>query len=220
MSNISTAVTEPVVIGTPNYLAPLYVTSSGSVIPPASSGDIGVFSSVTYSGVELKNKGTIDGGTGTPPNVYGYYSGSGGDAVDFTATGGITNYANITGGAGAYARGGSGSGGIGVSMDAGTLTNSGSIAGGSGSNAYAFKAGSGGTGVSIDTGTLINTGSVAGGKGGNAADHAGIGGIGAIQIGGTLTNSGSITGGNGGAARLFAPGNAGVGVMLGSAGNL
>jgi Hint domain-containing protein len=216
-STINTAVTKPVVIGTAagDYSGPVYVTYSGSVEPPSSSADIGVYSSYSYSGVELTNNGTIDGGTGLPTGGSG--GGSGGDAIEFTAPGGITNYGNVTGGGGGHAYMFAGSGGTGVSMGAGTLTNYGSIDGGVGAGDSFSNAGSGGTGVSIGGGTLLNHSGIGGGDGGFSPFYnAGSGGAGVSLIGGTLVNyfDGNITGGSGGNAFGDHSGGGGTGVFV------
>ena len=134
--------------------------------------------------------------------------------------------------------GNGGDGGAGVLLSGGgTVTNSGSIAGGNGGAAgiagpanteggNGGNGGAGGAGVLLSgSGTVTNSGSIAGGNGGAAGiagpanteggngGNGGAGGAGVLLSGsGTVTNSGSIAGGNGGAGGI-------AGSALGIGGN-
>ncbi len=88
-------------------------------------------------------------------------------------------------------------GGDGVDFAAsGTLTNSGTIIGGTGgTNTRFFSGGHGGAGVSLtSTGTIINTGTIIGGTGGpgGALPTGGFGGAGVFIDSGMLINAGTI----------------------------
>jgi hypothetical protein len=76
-----------------------------------------------------------------------------------------------------------------------SLTNNGTIQGGTG----AATAGNGGFGVNLTAGTVTNTGSISGGTGGTSSStRGGHGGAGVELNGGTLITSGTISGGEGG----------------------
>jgi hypothetical protein len=57
-------------------------------------------------------------------------------------------------------------GGFGVNLTAGTVTNTGSISGGTGGTSSSTQGGHGGAGVELNGGTLITSGSISGGVGG------------------------------------------------------
>lgn len=105
-----------------------------------------------------------------------------------------------------------GTSGDGADIASGTMTNNGLVQGGN----YAFAAGSGlgGTGASLTGGVLINNGQITGGDGGGRYGVAGLtsyGGSGVFLTGGVAYNIGSITGGTG-----TSGGGAGVTVAGGS----
>ena len=128
----------------------------------------------------------------------------------------LTNSGKIIGGIGGGAGNGGnnnggnpGASGVGLTLSAGTASNSGGIAGGNGvSGDDELSAGNGATGVLLQAGTsLTNNGSVQGGNGGIQYPEQGDpiyggdgnGGAGVVGKGNTtVTNSGTITGGAGG----------------------
>jgi hypothetical protein len=122
----------------------------------------------------------------------------------------ITNQGHVAGAAGnPYA---TLNGGIAVYMEAtGTLTNSGTIAGGDGTTRFdPYESGNGGAGIYLlSGGHVINSGLVAGGSGGEGNS----GGYGAHLDDATLTNSGTIVGGNGGGGQ-FGSGYGGGGLLM------
>ncbi|MGA0563780.1 autotransporter domain-containing protein [Ancylobacter sp. VNQ12] len=210
------------------------------------SGGVGVYSS---TGATITNGGYISGGNGG----YGIFGGnggngagggSGGTGVSLSGTGAtLTNNRTIAGGNGGTGgdagnggidrqgltgtpggAGGGGADGVLLSGTGATLTNSGTITGGSGGTGgtggsdandggSGGNGGGGGTGVSLSgTGaSLSNSGSINGGAGagggtggygvhdGGSGGSGGTGGTGVVfsGTGATLTNSGSITGGAG-----------------------
>jgi hypothetical protein len=210
----------------------------------AGTGDAAV---IAASNVTLTTLGSVSGGGG----LYGTATrpgGAGGAAIMLGFGDSLANQGTISGGNGAYGSGspGGGAGGVGIAMSAddtvtnfgtmsgGTLTNSGSILGGSGgreaANGLAGSAGgvaSGGYGVDLTAGGRItNDGTITGGFLGsgiylNAASltnnktiAGGYRGDGAhLANGSTVTNLGTIDGG-------MAYGNADVnGVVTGPIGN-
>ena len=158
--------------------------------------------------------------------------GNGGDA----GLAGIRSIGDVIG-----LSGSAGTGGAGIQLGgAGTLTNNGTIKGGTGgagpgpSGGFDLRGGggNGGNGVTLGNGgTLINLSSITGGNGGEGGSGGGFGGNGGSGVslsgnGGSVTNNGTITGGNGGA---FGPtagpagggGTGGTGVSLtGNGGSL
>jgi hypothetical protein len=92
-----------------------------------------------------------------------------------------------------------------------SLTNNGTIQGGTG----AAAAGNGGFGVNLTAGTVTNTGSITGGAGGKGSTTGGHGGAGVELNGGTLITSGTISGGVGGAGTPV--GGSGDAVQFGTA---
>ena len=103
-------------------------------------------------------------------------------------------------------------GGNGINVADGSLTNYGTITGGSGGSHPA----SGGAGVQLTSATLTNDGTIAGGAGGvrqRGIGRSGVGGFGVIVTGGRLANGGMITAGAGGSFAGYGDGAAGgVGV--------
>jgi hypothetical protein len=163
-------------------------------------------------------------------NNYGRIAGGAGGA-DAGATGGagvamhvaganLTNFAggSIVGGAGTNTQDSTGSGGVGVSLDAGAGVNHGSVTGGAGGGSslvflkkpLLFYGGTGGVGVSIAGGSFTNTSLVTGGTGG-AGFIGGTGGEGVYVSGGKLVDSGSIVGGAGGTGSSAAGASGGTG---------
>jgi hypothetical protein len=104
-------------------------------------------------------------------------------------------------------------GGNGINVVDGSLTNYGTITGGSGSGSAA-----GGAGVEITSATLTNGGTIAGGSGGSSSGgNGGSGGVGVAAASSTMTSDGTIAGGNGGNGNRFASGGGGgAGVSLGA----
>ncbi len=145
---------------------------------------------------------TVTGSGSVAPTAYGatavYVNGAGYS---------LLNQGRITGGGAYYYY----SGGVGVSVSGGTVTNDGTIAGGGGDN---YFGGSGGAGLSLSGGTVTNAGIIAGGSGGYGSYRydAGNGGAGLVMSGGTVTNSGTILGSSAGAG--FTGGGGGAGVSL------
>lgn len=156
------------------------------------------------------------------------------------STGYVLNQGTLTGGigqTGSPAAAG-GTGGFGVYLEAGSLTNAGMLVGGDGgtggigvagtaSVAPGGYGGAGGAGIAVAGGTLRNNGTVVGGGGGGggaaapgigvaAGGRGGDGGAGVDLLAGSLTNSGVIVGGyggGGGTADFHIPnGDGGVGV--------
>jgi Hint domain len=158
-----------------------------------------------FSGGSLSNSGRIDGGTGGRYGDGDANGASGGTGV-YQDGGTVTNTLTgvITGGSGGDAEsafysdaGTGGVGGEGVRLSAGTLTNSGDIAGGVGGN-NGESSGTGGAGAYVVGGMLTNTvtGTIAGGAaGGGATEHAGSGGDGVMLESGSVINRGEIDGG-------------------------
>ena len=165
-------------------------TTPAFIEGPSQSGEIGVYSNV--SGVTLDNE------------LHGYIYGASGAGFSGNAVGGIgvellqpatlDNSQTIGGGLGRY----TGNGGIGVSMDGGTLDNfsTGTIKGG---NVASSDTGNGGVGAVLSGVSATNAGHIYGGTGYfvSAGNH-GNGGDGIDLSGGsTLNNSGQIHGGFG-----------------------
>ena len=118
----------------------------------------------------------------------GLIQGGGGSATD-----GVYLHSGTLTNSGTITGGSSSYGGNGVNLTYGILANSGTITGGNGS----YR---GGNGVNLLSGTFTNHGIITGGSGSN------YGGNGVHLKSSTLTNSGTITGGNGGSS--------GVGVYI------
>jgi autotransporter family porin len=118
----------------------------------------------------------------------------------------LTNDGKISGGVGLAAEGG-----FGVDLLSGgdTLTNLGSVTGGTGRSSGKPGLGlNGGTGVTIASGEITNGGTIAGGQGGGYDNtifypNIGIGGTGVVLDSSRLVNNGSIAGGNGGNVSYF-----------------
>ena len=174
---------------------------AGGQVPAGASGNSGNGGSggqgVSGSGFALTNSSAINGGAGGMGGYGGAAtgtSGAGGSGIyvgsGTTATTIINNAgATITGGIGGYGQysvtvgpaGNAGAGGVGITGGNFTLTNNGTIAGGSG--------GQGGYGYGIN------------GKSAPATSIGGAGGHGDMGVGGTgftIINAGSIIGGAGG----------------------
>ncbi|PSJ56456.1 hypothetical protein C7I85_24570 [Mesorhizobium soli] len=110
-----------------------------------------------------------------------------------------------------WAGGGGGGGGAGiVVLQPGvTLTNGGTVYGGSGGSSDMWGgAGGGGAGVIGNALAIVNTGTIAGGNGGTTFAVGGNGGAGIIGSGLTIINSGTIKGGT--AYPVNSPGVSGV----------
>ena len=104
----------------------------------------------------------------------------------YVARGALNNHGTIQGGVGATATGTpfGGTGGLGVSLNAGTVTNTGDITGGDGGASYS-NGGRGGAGVLLNGGTLTTSGTISGGVGGKGAIE-GASGV-AVQFGSTAS---------------------------------
>lgn len=220
----------------------------------ASKGGTGLLS---LGNLDLTNAGTIIGGNGgngsasvpLPFATGSTTGGVGGNGLSAGGTGNSPTSSNsgvIAGGIGgrggfAYeATGGTGgAGGVGASLSGFTLTNAGSIYGGTGglgggnkygtNNKYIGNGGTGGTGgagaMLTNGSTLTNSNSIYGGNGGNggygnrgAGGVGGAGGAGVVIGNATLINSGSIYGGAGGVGGTASSGYAAGASGLGGAG--
>jgi outer membrane autotransporter protein len=161
----------------------------------------GTFGTVNLNGTAAGSnyifKGNYQGAT------IGAGASGNGDPGMFTNVGKVIEIdGTMTGGAGG---GLGGSGGSGANLTgASTLTNKGTITGGSAIN------GGGGLGINLSTGpTLVNIGTIKGGDG-SSSGGAGVSGINVALV--TVTNSGTIQGGSsttgpGGDGVRFSPGN-------------
>ena len=117
-------------------------------------------STVTLGSSAHKSPLTISNAGGIAPSVAGANA-----LVSTIATNSLTNHGVIEGAAGSAGSTG-GTGGNGAVIDAGTVTNSGSISGGAG-GAGTSKGGHGGSGVVLNGGTLITSGTIARGASGS-----------------------------------------------------
>jgi len=173
MSYINTTVYYTVTVGSAAYPSPLTISPNGAV-EPTTVGATAVFSGV--AGNSVTNYGTIDGGAGVGKV-------DGGVGVNLSA-------GTLTNNSGAYINGGSGyyNGGNGVYLHGGTLTNYGTIDGGSVADVFSSISGAG---VDLSAGTLINNGAI------NAGSNTFYGAFGAYLNGGTLINNASISGAGG-----------------------
>ncbi|GAA5266632.1 hypothetical protein ACOSOMT5_P3061 [Acidiphilium sp. MT5] len=164
---------------TGTYQAPFTITSNGAVTPGTSSGNgaNGVYGAVF--GQIVHNYGYVRGGAGAngayEPGFPAFdTNGSlGGAGVDLVS-GSNMNAGTIGGGGGGIAYGPSaqqgglaGAGGVGVSLSgAATLTNSGTISGGTGGPNFkgiVSYFGAGGAGISVNGGTILNSDLIEGG---------------------------------------------------------
>jgi hypothetical protein len=171
---------------------------------PAANGG----AAIQVDSLTLTNSGSILGGS-APGFVSDNGYGSGGAGVGVAGMGHIVNHSLIQGGTGVggyyYHGAAGGPGGVGLSLAAGTITNTGTIMGG---DAGAGGGGGlGGNGVTIGDVSMTNSGTIIAG---NAT--SGEGGIGVSITGGTLVTSGVIDGGQ----SHQGGGTGGVGVYLSS----
>jgi len=173
MSYINSTIYYTVTVGSAAYPSPLTISPNGAV-EPTTVGATALFSGV--AGNSVMNYGSIDGGAGIGKV-------EGGVGVNLSA-------GTLTNNAGAYINGGSGyyNGGNGVYLHGGTLTNYGTINGGSVADVFSSISGSG---VDLSAGTLINNGAI------NAGSNTFYGAFGAYLNGGKLINNGSIGGAGG-----------------------
>ena len=173
MSYITTTYYYTVTVGSGAYPSPLTIIASGAV-EPTGIGATGVYSGL--AGNSVANYGIIDGGAGIGELPGGF-------GVDLSA-GTLINSATafINGGSGFY------NGGDGVYLHGGTLTNYGTIDGGSVDHVFGSISGAG---VDLSAGTLINNGYI------NAGSNTFFGAFAADLSGGTLINNGSIVGAGG-----------------------
>jgi hypothetical protein len=189
------------------------------------------------------NTGLISGGRGGVGYGAGYLrAGHGGVGLE-VSKGGFVNSGQIEGGAGGTCSdpggpGPQGVGGIGVALShaamsssgfigggygggdgatlAGraTLTNSGTVVGGTGRLSYGVQGYAGGAGVAVYSGSkLINTGLITGGYGGYG--YGGNGGAGIFIDGGKVIDSGTVVGGHFGYGHVSV-GDDGDAVVFGS----
>jgi hypothetical protein len=219
------------------------VSNQGTLIGGAHGGN-GVYFESTGT---LVNDGTIGGGAGggfgllmsggasatSTGLIFGGAAASGfagGIGVSLSGNSSLANAGEIYGGAGGY-YGGSRpqTGGAGVYMVGGALTNTGTIAGGANAgvgvrlgfatmlNSGTVEGGSaGGTAVYAESASLTNQGTIAGGAGVQITGDLGAGGMGCVLDGGTLINQGTIAGGDGAdhSAGSGYAGAGGTGVLL------
>jgi hypothetical protein len=180
-------------------------------------GGAGGYGAYLASG-KLTNNGTITGGNGgnEPGNannnmMHHDNGGPGGTGVVTGAYGlsgqlNMLNYGVILGGSGGnltQGEGTAGSGGYGVMVNYGMLTNDGTVIGGAGGYVYDaagyIVGGVGGAGVAIRQGTtVVNAGTIIGGTGGSTVFAGSTGGAGVFIMGGTFIDSGLVSGGAGG----------------------
>ncbi len=158
--------------------------------------------SVTLGSGTYPSPLTITSTGNVAPAVYGA-----GGVYGSISSDDLINFGGISGALGGkYAW--SGTGGFGVSLAGGTLSNTGSIVGGAGSL--------GGAGVSLSAGALgRNTGEITGGNAGLQSEYSDGGAGVALASGASLLNTGTITGGTGPSTASLGdttagPGGAGV----------
>jgi hypothetical protein len=230
------------------YLSASTLTNTGTLAGGAdgtggvhSPGGVGVFAT-NYS--LLLNKGAVIGGAGADGGTLS--AGAGGDGAAIITYATVDNTGHITGGAGGsnsafYTDGGNG--GSGIYIGGGLLTNSGTISGAAGGEAFgdgrvsytntiSAQSGSGGDGVDAfnfhgqaNIVLTVNYGLIQGGNGAYLSGYGGIaggGGDGVFLLGTTLTNKGAVIGGTGGDTGQYAAnygnggiaGNGGTGVVV------
>ncbi len=171
--------------------------------------------SVTLGSAAYPNPLTITQAGLVDPGASGFYGATG--VVATIAAGAILNQGTIAGALGATVSASGHSGGTGVDLVGGSLTNTGNILGGLGGyNPDAFTSiASGGFGIVVASGSVTNDGTILGGDGGNAtlSNAGGVGGSGAVLSSSSLTNYGLIGGGSAvGYNTPSGPGPGGVGV--------
>jgi hypothetical protein len=195
------------------------LTISGSL---ANAGSIAVDPPLYVSGT-LVNSNTISAVLANPAEVAvsvvsgGVLTNSGtGAIIGGAATPNLNNVTPVDG----Y------TGGNGVDVSGGSVTNQARITGGVGGRtaygyAVAYYGGAGGVGVALTTGSLSNAavGIISGGSGGYGGYGGGVGGSGVVLATGSLSNQGTILGGAGGAGPGQA-GGGGSGVDITSAGQV
>jgi hypothetical protein len=193
-------------------------------------GGLGGTGVVIYDS-QFTNTGKINGGNaGSTPGFEGSASNintAGGDGLKADDNAAIANAGIITGGTGGdvLLNGGTaGTGGIGVSLSGGTMTNTGTIIGGAGGSVPQGQynnavGGQGGAGAYVGPGaTLTNDKLIRGGAGGYNIYTGNTGGDGAIISGGVFTNAGTVAGGAGGSSQVA--GAMGDAVSFAAAGTL
>jgi hypothetical protein len=183
----------------------LTVTEYGGIV--SSPGFAGVYA-YGIPNAFIKNSGYIDGGTTSPLlDTFGGLPKNQGSGIGM-AGGTVVNEGSITGGAGFHATTVStyfapGNGGAGIcATGLAQVTNSGSIAGGTGGKSYSAGVYSnGGYGIDLSAGgTVSNSGEISGGDGGgdNTSGPNGSGGVGVyLKATGSVSNSGTISGDSG-----------------------
>ncbi|HEV8677950.1 MAG TPA: Hint domain-containing protein, partial [Stellaceae bacterium] len=206
MSTISsgTTITSGIAFGTTagagTYTSPLVIEANAAIV--ATSG-IAIYGPATQAWT-LANDGTIGGGAGTVDvDVLA--------GIDLRAGGSIGNTGLITGYSGIY-----------IYAAAGTVSNSGTILGGTGASGWGIYFGAGGT-VTNSAGTIAGRRSVEIRGGGSVANTGAgrIAGAYAVYIGGGIgrvTNGGTILGTSHGAVELWTGGyvgNTGTGLIEG-----
>jgi hypothetical protein len=222
MSKITTVLKTGVTLGSPGYLGPLSITSTGG-IEPTVQGQPALYIPANAVKPTLINSGILIGGS----DYRGGGNQAGGMGVDVQAAAIIMNENAIKGGYGEFnehANGTNGGIGTGIFSAGTTLTNDALIVGGNGGGSAIDNAGYGGAGLAIyAASTVLNFGSIDGGAGGTSEDTTlkhfmGDGGKGVLLSGGaTLINAGYINGGYGGPTYVFggpAGGYGGEGLSL------
>ncbi len=181
----------------------------------------------SFAGTPLTDAGTLSNSgsllLGPQLSVAGTFlnTGSvsaGGSIAVSVASGGVVGNSGsgaITGAAGSYNHAAGGTGGIGVYLSSGGVTNAAAITGGTGGGSY-VQGGAGGVAVAVSGGSLTNTtgGTIAGGAAIYSHTDGGAGGAGVDLSGGSVTNAAAIIGGLGGAGGALNGGGGGVGVAV------
>ena len=158
------------------------------------SGGIGVS---LDAGAILSNTGAITGGAGGFGQRNGAGGATGGFGIYAAKTVNLDNSGAIAGGAGGASLHDGGSGRAGVSVYAGSITNSGHMTGGAGGNSEHGRGGQGGAGVEVTLASLTDTGTLTGGAGGMGVT-GGNGGAAVSIFTGRFVASGTFIGGAGG----------------------
>jgi hypothetical protein len=207
------------------------IVNNGKIEGGESNGDGRGGNAVTGTGATtILNHGSIIGGNSTYATTATFYSSPAGGGVFLGTSGAITNYGStatglpaglIIGGNAGTATNYGGLGGDGVlghGLD--TVTNFGTISGGTGGASTTLTGGGGGVGIDVDQSLVINgqsgaaAGVILGGNGGQG-QFGGNGGYGIFAAQrSTVMNTGTVRGGIGGSGTSSQPGRGGVGIFL------